>query len=296
MARTDPDSGLVIDPLAVGRTVPPYQTAWTSSDALLYALGVGAGTGDLQYTTENSHDHRQRVLPTFGLVVAVGSRALPAIGDFDATRLVHARQRLTLHQPLPVEGSATVTERVHSIIDKGAGGHAIVTTAADATDTAGRPLLTSLMTVLLRGQGGFGGDSDAGEARVSIPDRLPDTRVVLPTRVDQALLYRLSGDRNPLHSDPWFAAKAGFSAPILHGLCTYGVAARALLNAVAGDEPDAVHALDASFTSPVYPGQDLTVNIWSTDGGARFTVTATPDGRVVLNSGAIELQSVPTEK
>jgi acyl dehydratase len=280
----------VIDPATEGSTLEPYSRDWSSTDTILYALGVGCGAEDLAYTTENSHSIEQQALPTFGVIIALPGRVLRTIGSSDWGKLVHARQRLHLAQPLQPAGTALVTERVASIGDKGEGGHAVIVTESTATDARdGSPLLTCEMTVVLRGQGGFGGHRGQSAPRPQIPEREPDRQVAMHTRSDQALLYRLSGDRNPLHSDPWFAThKAGFPEPILHGLCTYGFAARAATDFACDGEVAAVASIDATFSAPVYPGDALTVSLWRVDAGAtRFRVSAGEEQRLVLDAGEL---------
>jgi acyl dehydratase len=274
---------------AVGRTFGPGEAAWSSKDALLYALGVGAGQDDplreLEFTTENSHEVTQRVLPTFGVIVMMQGGPRQALGDFNRAMLVHAEQSLTLHRPLPVEGRASITSTLSGIYDKGSG--ALVVTESAATDVeSGEPLLTTASSVFIRGEGGFGGDRGPSAAWQR-PDRDPDHQVSSRTRPDQALLYRLSGDRNPLHSDPAFAARAGFSRPILHGLCTYGVTGRLLLHALCGSDPARFRSMRARFSRPVLPGARLTVSIWADGGTARFQTTD-DDGQVVIDHGEVE--------
>jgi acyl dehydratase len=281
----------------VGVPSEPQERSWTSTDALLYAIGVGAGLGDplqeLEFTTENSEGVRQQVLPTFGVLVAqprTGNR----LGDFDRAMLVHAEQAFELHQPLPVEGLVRTVSTVTGMYDKGSG--ALVATESVAADAAtGAKLVTSRSGVFIRGEGGFGGDRGPGDGwrRAEGP---PGHRVVLATRPEQALLYRLSGDRNPLHADPKFAARGGFSRPILHGLCTYGVTGRALLHALCGSDPARFASMSGRFTRPVLPGDTLVVSIWpddevSEDGGgsARFQ-TATEDGTVVIDRGRMRFR------
>ncbi|HXM54226.1 MAG TPA: MaoC/PaaZ C-terminal domain-containing protein [Candidatus Dormibacteraeota bacterium] len=273
---------------AVGQTGGPTETSWSSKDALLYALGVGAGQDDplreLEFTTENSHGVTQRVLPTFGvIVVQQGGPRIP-IGDFDRAMLVHAEQALTLHRPLPVEGRARITSTLRGIYDKGSG--ALVVTESEAADAeSGEPLLSTMSSAFIRGEGGFGGDRGPS-ASWERPDREPDQRVRSQTRPDQALLYRLSGDRNPLHSDPKFAARAGFPRPILHGLGTYGVTGRLLLHALCGGDPARFRSMRARFSRPVLPGACLTVSIWVDGGSARFQTTD-EDGQVVIDHGEV---------
>jgi acyl dehydratase len=280
-----------LDLSAVGRTSEPYERSWTSAEALLYALGVGAGQQDplqeLEFTTENSQDVEQRVLPTFGIVLvqAGSTRDRVAIGDFDSAMLVHAEQAVTLHRPLPVEGAVRVTSTVTGIYDKGKGA-LVVSESTGVSPFTGEKLVTTRSSAFIRGEGGFGGDRGPA-ADWTEPDRAPDHKVTYPTRADQALLYRLSGDRNPLHSDPAFAARAGFSRPILHGLCTYGVTGRALLHALCGSDPARFGSMSGRFSAPVYPGDELTVSIWAAGPGEALFQTRTGDGTVVIDHGRV---------
>jgi acyl dehydratase len=274
-----------LDRTVIGVESEPHDRSWASTDAILYALGVGAGLGDpgseLEFTTENSEGIAQKVLPTFGVLIA-RSGSPRRLGAFDPAMLVHAEQGLTVHRPLPVTGTARTTSRVTGIWDRGSG--ALVTTEAVATDAgSGEPLVTANASLFVRGEGGFGGDhgpSDPWER----PNREPDHRVVYPTRPEQALLYRLSGDRNPLHSSPRFAARAGFPRPILHGLCTYGFSGRALLHALCGSDPGRFGSMRGRFTRPVLPGDMLVVSIWVEAGGALFQ-TAKEGGEIVVDRG-----------
>ena len=282
-----------LDHSLIGVPSEPHERSWTSSDALLYAIAVGAGLGDprreLEFTTENSAGIEQKVLPTFGVLVAQ-PRPGRTLGSFDRARLVHAEQAFELHRPLPVAGTARTTSTVTGIYDKGSG--ALVVSENTAVDAAtGEPLLTSTGSAFIRGEGGFGGDRGprAGESWAR-PERDPDLRVPQPTRPEQALLYRLTGDRNPLHSDPEFAARGGFGAPILHGLCTYGITGRALLHAVCGSDPARFRSMSGRFSHPVVPGETLVVSIWLDDGGAVFQ-TARQDGTVVIDRGRMRVRS-----
>jgi len=285
-----------LDHSLVGVPTEPQERSWTSADALLYAIGVGAGLGDplqeLEFTTENSEGVRQQVLPTFGVLVAQ-PRGARRLGDFDRALLVHAEQSFELHQPLPVEGTARTVSTVTGMYDKGSGALVATESVAVAADT-GSKLVTSRSGVFIRGEGGFGGERGESD-RWRRPEGPPDHRVVLATRPEQALLYRLSGDRNPLHSDPKFAARGGFSRPILHGLCSYGVTGRALLHALCASDPARFASMSGRFTRPVLPGDSLVVSIWLDDGGggggggARFQ-TATEDGTVVIDRGRMRFR------
>lgn len=281
---------MALDHSLVGIPSEPQERSWDSKDALLYAVGVGAGLGDplreLEFTTENCEGIQQKVLPTFGVLIAQ-ARPGRALGDFDRAMLVHAEQAFELHRPLPVEGTVRTTATVTGIYDKGSG--ALVVTENAAVDAAtGEPLVTSRSSAFIRGEGGFGGDRGPRDSW-AMPERDPDLRVTQPTRPEQALLYRLTGDRNPLHTDPSFAARGGFATPILHGLCTYGFTGRALLHAVCGGDPARFGSMSGRFSQPVLPGETLVTSIWRDNGGALFQ-TAKQDGTVVIDRGRMRVR------
>jgi acyl dehydratase len=271
-----------IDLSAVGRESGPHAVRWNSRDALIYALGVGAGAEDpgqeLAFTTENSAGIAQQILPTFALVIHSGAGPIP-IGNFDRSKSVHGEQSLMLNEPLEPDGSGFTNSRIEAIYDKGSGALVSRTTVLTAQD--GRKLATYRMGQFIRGEGGFGGDPGPKLAW-TVPDRPADRIVEQRTRVDQALLYRLSGDRNPLHSDPAFAARAGFAQPILHGLCTFGFVARAVL-ALAGHDPAKFKSMKARFSRHVIPGDRLRTKFWI-DGGSLLFRTYVGD-RLVLDAG-----------
>ncbi len=274
-----------INPDAVGSTSEPFATSWTSKDALLYAVGIGAGAGELAFTTENTAGVDQQVFPTFPVVIPSGAGVLRNIGTFNPAMLVHGEQRVTLHKPVPPDGTATVTSKIVGIYDKGKA--AVVATETDAVDPGGAPLFTTYFSAFIRGEGGWGGDRGPGGARNVPPERDPDHVVTYQTSPDQAFVYRLSGDRNPLHTDPAFAAMGGFERPILHGLCSYGFTGRALLHALAGSDPARFHHIEARFSSPVMPGDALTISMWRTGDGEAVFHTATGDGTVVIDQGLV---------
>lgn len=274
---------------AVGHRSEPHESSWTSKDALLYALGVGAGMTDptgfeLEFTTENSQDVTQKVLPTFPVVIPGGRGGFGQIGNFNPAMLVHGEQSVTLHRPLPVEGRVSAVTTITGIYDKGSG--AVIANETVATDVErGEALYTTTSSAFIRGEGGWGGDRGPS-GRVEMPGRPADHQVTYATRPDQALLYRLSGDRNPLHSDPKFAAMGGFDKPILHGLCTFGFTGRALLHAMCGSDPQRFVSMAARFSKPVLPGQELTVSIWDDGSGRALFQTATDSG-VVIDGGVL---------
>ncbi|HEY4019764.1 MAG TPA: MaoC/PaaZ C-terminal domain-containing protein [Pseudonocardiaceae bacterium] len=287
---------MAINPSAVGTKTTHGTLNWTSTDALLYAMGVGAGAHDpaqeLAFTTENSHGVAQKVLPTFAVVI--GSNEPPAeenpfaaIGDFSLAQILHGGQKVVLHGSLPVSGSVELTSVVTGIYDKGR--NAVVETGAELRDVeTGRLLAETVSTIVVRGEGGFGGNPGRTLAWEP-PDRSPDVVVSYPTAPSQALLYRLSGDRNPLHADPWFARQAGLDRPILHGLCTYGFTGRALLHEVCGGDPAVFGSMDARFSAMVHPSDVIDVRIWKTEYGARFQSWV--GDRVVLDRGEFVLRA-----
>jgi len=272
-----------LNPAAVGTTSEPHTVRWDSARALLYALSVGAGTDDLAYTTENTAGVDQRVLPTFPVVVSTTLAPLDAAGTFDLANLVHGRQAVTLHRPLPATGSAEVVGTIAAMYDKGSA--AVVVIDSDATDADdGTPLYSLSTSLFIRGEGGWGGDRGPSGSADAPPDRAPDHVVTYRTTPDQALLYRLNGDRNPLHSDPAFATRAGFERPILHGLCTFGYTGRALLATFCGGDAERFEHIEGRFASPVLPGDELTVSMWDCgDGLARFHTSV--GDRVVFDHG-----------
>jgi acyl dehydratase len=283
---------MALDHSLIGVAGEPHERSWTSTDALLYAIAVGAGLGDplreLEFTTENSAGIELQVLPTFGVLVARGPRLGRSVGSFDPARLVHAEQAFELHRPLPVTGTMRTTSTVTGIYDKGSG--ALVVTEDVAVDAeTGDPLVTSTGSAFISGEGGFGGERGPRDVWER-PEREPDLRVEEQTRPEQALLYRLTGDRNPLHTDPKFAARGGFSRPILHGMCTYGITGRALLHAVCDSDPARFGAMSGRFTRPVLPGETLVVSIWREDSGALFQ-TAKQDGTVVIDRGRVRVRN-----
>lgn len=273
-----------LNPDAVGSVSEPSEVSWTSKDALLYAVGVGAGTSELAYTTENTKDTPQQALPTLPVVIGIGqggAGVMGKIGTFNPAMLVHGQQSVTLHQPLPPQGTATVVGEITAMYDKGKA--AVVVMASKAT-IDGAPLYTTTMSAFIRGEGGWGGDRGPSGPQNVPPERDPDHLVDYQTSPDQALVYRLSGDRNPLHSDPSFAAMGGFDRPILHGLCTYGFTGRALLHSLCGGESANFKHVEGRFASPVIPGEALTIRIWRTaDGEAVFTTSV--GDRLVIDQG-----------
>jgi acyl dehydratase len=279
-----------IHPDAVGSKGEPVEVSWTSKDALLYAVGIGAGHEELAFTTENSNDISQQVFPTFPVVIGWGrGSAMRSIGTFNPAMLVHGQQAVTLHRPIPVAGTVTLTSEITGIYDKG---KAAVVVSETTAMMDGEPLYTNTGSSFMRGEGGWGGDRGPSGPKNVPPERAPDNEVTYVTDRDQAFVYRLSGDRNPLHTDPAFAAMGGFDTPILHGLCSYGFSGRALLHAVCGSDPANFLHIEGRFASPVIPGDSLTIRTWAIgDGESVFTTSATAaaggDERIVIDQGLL---------
>ncbi|MER6461057.1 MaoC/PaaZ C-terminal domain-containing protein [Streptomyces sp. NPDC001288] len=252
------------------------QIGWERRDVQLYHLGIGAGRpatdpDELRYTLES----RLHVLPSFATVAGAGSPgvisglSMPGV-DVDLARVLHGGQSLTVHRPLPVRGTATATGRIAAVYDKGTA--AVLVMRTEVADAEG-PLWTNDAQIFVRGEGGWGGDRGPS-ARHDPPAGEPDRTVERPVREDQALLYRLSGDYNPLHADPEFAKLAGFDRPILHGLCTYGMTLKAVVDTLLGGDVSRVRSYTTRFAGVVYPGETLRIRMWRDDARVRVAVSA----------------------
>jgi acyl dehydratase len=277
------------NPDAVGATGDVRTISWNSKDALLYAVGIGAGSADLAFTTENTSGVDQVVFPTFAVVAGSGTAspgksAMGEIGTFNWAMLVHGSQAVTLHRPIPVDANATTQDKVVAMYDKGKA--AVVVTESEVKTADGEPLFTTRSSVFIRGEGGWGGDRGPSGPQNEPPASAPDHEITMQTSPDQAFVYRLSGDRNPLHTDPSFAALGGFDRPILHGLCTYGFTGRALLKALCDDDVSRFHHIEGRFSSPVMPGDALTVRIWRTSAGEAVFTTSVGD-KAVIDQGLV---------
>ena len=278
-----------LNPAAVGAVGDVRTMSWNSKDALLYAVGIGAGQNDLPFTTENTKEVQQVVFPTFAVVAGSGTTspgksAMAEIGTFNWALLVHGSQAITLHRPIPVDAEATVQDKVVAMYDKGKA--AVVVTEAETKLKTGELLWTTRSSVFIRGEGGWDGDRGPSGPQNEPPAKAPDHEVTLQTSPDQAFVYRLSGDRNPLHTDPSFAAIGGFDRPILHGLCSYGFTGRALLGALCNNDVTKFKHIEGRFSSPVMPGDALTVRMWNIGAGETVFTTSVGD-RVVIDQGLV---------
>ncbi len=279
-----------IDPTAVGTVGKAVRRSWNSKDSLLYSIGVGAGTEELAFTTENTANLPQRVLPSFAVILGGGGVPFERIGTFNAALMLHGAQRIELFGEIPPDGEIESTGKIAALWDKGEGKAAVAELESESVNLAtGEPLFKTKMTAFFRGEGGFGGERGAA-ARFTLPKRKADHEVRYTTRLDQPLLYRLSGDRNPLHSDPEFAKMGGFDRPILHGLCSYGFTGRALLHTLCGGDPARFRSMDARFSKPVMPGDDLVVSMWLENDRCLFQ-TRNQEGVVVIDQGVFEFSA-----
>jgi acyl dehydratase len=276
---------MALDPSSVGTKGEPSRRSWTSKDSLLYAVGVGAGTSELPFTTENTKDTPQRVLPTQAVIMGGGGVPMDKAGEFNPALMVHGTEGVELFREIPPEGELESVGEITGVWDKGKAGVLEFESTATLVET-GEKLFKVRMSLFCRGAGDFGGERGPSPT-FELPDRGPDHAVTYTTREDQALTYRLSGDRNPLHSDPSFAAIGGFDRPILHGLCTYGFTGRALLHELCGSDPSRFKRMDGRFSKPVMPGDALTISMW-VDGNHALFQTKNQDGEVVLDQGEFD--------
>jgi acyl dehydratase len=272
----------------IGKPLPPQRHEYTWRDAVLYALGVGARLdGELDYLYEG---RGPRVLPTFAVVPSFRS-LVDVCGRLGASPLaiLHGEQTIRLVRPIPPSGAFETRAEVTGIYDKGKG--ALVVVRAATSDERGEPVFENEFSLFVRGEGGFGGPRGPEARAVDIPARAPDFSESQATSPDQAALYRLSGDLNPLHIAPEAGLAAGFGRPILHGLCTYGFAGRAVVRHACGGDPGKLASFAARFSGVVFPGDTLVTSGWRDDGGRWAVQVAKPDGTLVLSHAVAEVRS-----
>ncbi len=275
-----------IDPtVAIGAELPERTFSWDSSDVLLYHLAIGAGSHRganldptaLRWTLD---DDRLQVLPSFGIVAPTFHETdpppldLPGC-DIDLAQVVHGSQEITIDGPLPTSGKATLSTRISDVWDKGKA--AVIWQKGCAVSETGEQLWTVRSSIFVRGEGGFGGDRGTS-VKVELPDREPDCDSTYAVTPQQALLYRLCGDRNPLHADPEFAQAAGFPAPILHGLCSYGIVLRTVTEQLLDGDATQVGGFTARFAGVVFPGETIRTRAWRTDDGIVVSATIAGGG------------------
>jgi len=277
---------MAIDFKCVGQSVAPISKRYDWRDVALYALALSAGEDDLQYVLDNPPP---KVLPTYGVIPAIAPMFEAAkLTGANLVQLLHTSQRTELIRPWPAEGEMRTQASVRGVWDMKVGALLMVDTT---TEVNGELAAKTTWQLLLRGEGGFGGERPPGGLRTRAPkDKAPDFEVEVPTSRSQALLYRLTGDVNPIHSHPEVAKQAGFDRPILHGLCTYGIAGRVALKHLAGDEPGRFKSLETKFSKVVMPGDTLIVRGYKleTPGQAAVTVTVKESGEEAITNGLFE--------
>ena len=273
-------------------SIRPEPAVFTYDDhyTMLYALGLGAGAEarDLPFVYEKD----LRALPTMAVMMAQSSGDFLTKGDIDLRMIVHGEQRLTLHKPLAPAGRMVSTARCLGVVDKGKEKGALLTIECAIADAvSGERHATSTMTFFCRGDGGFGGPTTGDLPLHPVPEAPHDHEITLPTLPQQAALYRLLGDRNPLHIDPEMARAVGFPRPILHGLCTYGIACRAIMRACCDDDPAKIERFDVRFSSPVFPGEAVTTRIWRDGSNLAFECHVAERDTKVIRNGLCKLRA-----
>jgi acyl dehydratase len=270
----------------------PY--AWSDREVMLYALGIGMGEDplnekELLFVNEGYYTKKPlKVVPTFASVCVWGANPGPI--DLNRVMVVDAERDISFHKPLPVTGKVTADSTVAGVFDKGKDKGAVVARQTIVKDAAsGEKLVTIRASTFARGDGGFGGPTEGQPEPHQVPTRAPDLSVDIATRPNQALIYRLSGDRNPLHSDPEFATRAGFKVPILHGMCTYGLTCRAVLQTYADYDPGAFKRHAVRFSSPVFPGDTVTFDMWKDGNVISFEAKIKARNVTVVKNGRTEL-------
>jgi acyl dehydratase len=271
--------------------LPAATSSWTPDDVILYHLGVGAGAqptdpGELEYAYEG----KLKVLPSYG-VIPVSNAVLALFGtpglDVNWATVLHGEQELELLQPLPTSAEIVTTPRVSGIYDKGKAALVVLETTSSNSD--GTPLFINRFSLFFRGEGGWGGDAGAPPASAA-PDRAPDIEVERTTLPQQALLYRLNGDKNPLHADPEFSKLGGFDQPILHGLCSYGIVCKAVVDEALGGDVAQVANYRARFAGVLFPGETLVVQMWREAGKVLVQARCKERDTPVITNAAITLR------
>ena len=272
-------------------------------DVMLYALGIGLGADPMdEQELAFVYEKNLKIVPTAATVLAAAGnrpaegRAAPQLpsnhrqSTMNFMLMVHGEQKVELHRPLPAAGTFTVEGRTLGAWDKGEGKGAVVVNESVWSDEQGEKVATLTMSMFYRGDGGFGGPTEGQPEPHPTPTRSPDLSVDIATRPDQALIYRLNGDRNPLHSEPAFAKGAGFPRPILHGLCTYGITCRAVLKEIVGYDAEAILSHQVRFSAPVFPGDVITVDLWKDGKEISFEARVKERNATVIRNGLTVLR------
>jgi acyl dehydratase len=271
-----------LGPDAVGIELPATQFEYTDRDVMLYALGVGATELDFVY------ERNLKALPTFAVIPAFPAMmGLSAAVEINLVMVLHGEQGFRIHKTIPTKGKLTTTGKVAGVYDKGKG--ALASVESETRDENGELIFTNTSGVFVRGAGGFGGERGPEAGNVP-PERAPDKTVEMETLPIQAMIYRLSGDRNPLHIDPDFAKMAGYDRPILHGLCTFGHVGRAVLREYCGNDVSRFVGMSVRFSGVVYPGDTIVTEMWDEGTGKVVLQAKTQEGRVVISNAAAEVK------
>jgi acyl dehydratase len=269
---------------SIGKKLGSVTHSYSERDVMLYALGVGCSTDELQFVYERD----LKVLPTFAVIPSFPAMLnLGGAMDVNPAMVLHGEQAIQLLGPIPTSGTITTTPTIKAIYDKVKG--AVVVVETESVDAKGKLLFRCTSSIFARGEGGFGGDRGPSGARNVPPDRKPDKSISYKTLPQQALIYRLSGDMNPLHADPDFAKMGGYDRPILHGLCTFGHAGRAVLQAYCGNDPARMKSFEVRFSGVVFPGETITTDMWQVEPGKIVLTAKTERGEAVLTGAAAEV-------
>src|SRR5574341_1873145 len=271
-----------LGPDAVGIELPANTFEYTDRDVMLYALGIGATELDFIF------ERGLKVIPSFAVIPAFPAMiGMSSAVEINLVMVLHGEQSFKIHKTIPTQGKLTTTGKVTGVYDKGKG--ALATVDTETRDEQGELVFTNQSGVFVRGAGGFGGERGPEAGNVA-PDRAPDKSGSMPTLPLQAAIYRLSGDRNPLHIDPDFAKMAGYDRPILHGLCTFGHVGRAVLREYAGNDPARLTALSVRFSGVVYPGDTILTETWDEGSGKIILQAKTQEGRGVISNAAVQVK------
>jgi acyl dehydratase len=271
-----------LSPDIVGMDLAPTTFSYENRDVILYALGVGAK--ELPFIYEG----QLKTLPSFAVIPAFPALAgMSAAVEVNLVMILHGEQGFRIQKEIPTSGELTTNAKITGVYDKGKG--ALVTIDSETKDSGGETVFTNTSGIFIRGAGGFGGERGPEAGNVA-PERAPDKSVDMPTLDIQAAIYRLSGDRNPLHIDPGFASMAGYDRPILHGLCSFGHAARAVLQEYCDNDTSKFVAFGCRFSGVVYPGDTITTDMWDEGNGKVLVQSRTQDGRVVISNAAAEVR------
>lgn len=270
----------------IGKKLDPVTYDCTPEKMILYALGIGAGVDKLCFVYEKN----LKVYPTFAVVpfMPVFMAFIP-VANLNMFKVLHGEHKISAYKPIPTHGMLTTAANCTSIYDKGDKG-AIVNIECDTTDENGELIFKNQAVIMDRSAGNFGGERGPKAEKIVPPEgRQPDFQISYATTKDQGALYRLSGDMNPLHIDPKFSKKGGFDKPILHGLCSYGIAGRAILEGACGGDPSRLKTFSVRFMNPVFPGDALTTSGWNVGDGRYVITTTNQEGKIILGNALAEI-------